>query len=114
MHDTTGQVHWHEPAGYKRAGYGKFDRPKTPYDLFMESEGIPIYRDIGVRKVQDLPLLPWKRTGGREHGTMFHQGANRKPYNPDFAGWAKAAGANSPARTTMERIGFMMLAPVND
>jgi quercetin dioxygenase-like cupin family protein len=65
MHDATGEVHWHEPAGYKRAGYGKFDRPKTPYDLFMESEGIPIFRDIGVSKVQNLPLAPWKRTGGR-------------------------------------------------
>ncbi|HEY6197641.1 MAG TPA: cupin domain-containing protein [Candidatus Binatia bacterium] len=48
-----------------KAGYGKFLRPKTPYDLFMESEGIPVYREIGVRRVQDLPRLPWKRTGGK-------------------------------------------------
>jgi acetolactate synthase-1/2/3 large subunit len=33
--------------------------------------------------------------GGREHGTMFHQGANKKPYNPDFAAWAKAAGVDA-------------------
>ena len=65
MHDLTGQTHWHEPTGDKRAGFGKFGRPKTPYDIFMESEGIPIYRDIGVSKVQNLPLAPWKRTGGR-------------------------------------------------
>jgi len=38
----------------KRAGFGKFGRPKTPYDLFMESDDIPIYRDIGVSKVQNL------------------------------------------------------------
>jgi oxalate decarboxylase/phosphoglucose isomerase-like protein (cupin superfamily) len=31
----------------------------------MESEGIPVYREIGVRRVQDLPRLPWKRTGGK-------------------------------------------------
>lgn len=31
----------------------------------MESEGIPVYRDIGVRRVQDLPLAPWARLGGR-------------------------------------------------
>src|SRR6201998_3135825 len=65
MHEIAGQVHWHEPSGFKRAGFGKFGRPKTPYDLFMESEGVPVYRDIGVSKVQNLPLAPWKRLGGR-------------------------------------------------
>jgi acetolactate synthase I/II/III large subunit len=29
---------------------------------------------------------------GREYGTAFYQGAERKPYNPDFAAWARAAG----------------------
>jgi acetolactate synthase-1/2/3 large subunit len=29
---------------------------------------------------------------GREIGTAFYHGPNREPYNPDFAGWAKAAG----------------------
>ena len=29
---------------------------------------------------------------GREHGTAFYQGPARKPYNPDFAAWARAAG----------------------
>ena len=28
-------------------------------------EGVPCYRGIGVRRVQDLPLVPWKRLGGR-------------------------------------------------
>jgi hypothetical protein len=31
----------------------------------MEEEGLPVYRDIGVRRVQDLPLADWKRLGGR-------------------------------------------------
>ena len=61
---------WHEPTDEKtKAGYGKFLRPKSPYDLFMESEEIPIYRAIGVRRVQDLPLKPWKRMGG--NGTFI-------------------------------------------
>jgi quercetin dioxygenase-like cupin family protein len=64
-HDVTDQVHWHEPSGDKKAGFGKFGRPATPYDKFMESDGIPVFRDIGVSKVQNLPLLPWKRMGGR-------------------------------------------------
>jgi acetolactate synthase-1/2/3 large subunit len=29
---------------------------------------------------------------GREIGTAFYQGAERKPYNPDFAMWARASG----------------------
>ncbi|HEX4884053.1 MAG TPA: thiamine pyrophosphate-binding protein, partial [Casimicrobiaceae bacterium] len=29
---------------------------------------------------------------GREIGTAFYQGPERKPYNPDFAAWARAAG----------------------
>ncbi len=61
---------WQEPTDNKtKAGYGKFPRPKTPYDIFMEEQGIPIYREIGVRRVQDLPLKPWKRMGG--NGTFI-------------------------------------------
>ena len=65
MHDTPDQVHWHEPKAGENAGFGKFKRQPLPYDRFMEAEGVPCYRGIGVRKVQDLPLVPWKRLGGR-------------------------------------------------
>jgi quercetin dioxygenase-like cupin family protein len=63
-HDER-QSHWHEPNATQKAGLGKFGRPAMPYDNFMEAEGIPIYRDIGVRTVLDLPLKAWKRLGGR-------------------------------------------------
>ncbi len=63
MHDFL-KPHWHEPNGDKRAGFGTFSRVKTPYDLFMESEDLPVFRDIGVRNVRDLPLAPWSRMGG--------------------------------------------------
>ena len=49
MHEVGDKTHWHEPTGIDRAGVGKFGRPKTPYDLFMESDGIPIFRDVGSR-----------------------------------------------------------------
>ena len=63
-------VKWQEPRDEKtKAGYGKFPRPKTPYDIFMEEQGIPIYRELGVRRVQDLPLKLWKRMGG--NGTFI-------------------------------------------
>ena len=66
MHDLETN-HWHEPAGHRRAGWGTFQKQPTPYDAFMESEGIPVFRGLGLRRVQDLELHPWKRTGGRGH-----------------------------------------------
>ena len=33
-------------------------------DLWMEGQDIPIYRDIGVSRVQDLPLKKWDMMGG--------------------------------------------------
>ena len=65
-HDKD-RSHWHEPAGNKKAGFGKFSKQPTPYDAFMEEEGIPVFRGIGISKVQNLPLVPWKRVGGRGH-----------------------------------------------
>ena len=63
--DHAAEAKFQEPTDNKtRAGLGKFLRPNTPYDNYMESQGIPIYRDIGVRRVQDLPRKPWKRMGG--------------------------------------------------
>ena len=65
MHDTTKETHWHEPKAGQNAGFGTFGRPAMPYDRFMEAEGVPVYRGIGVRRVQDLPMAPWQRLGGR-------------------------------------------------
>ena len=66
-HDAKDGVHWHEPAGTKKAGFGEFKKQPTPYDAWMESEGLPVFRDIGISNVANLPLVPWKRTGGRGH-----------------------------------------------
>ena len=65
MASKTDGKQWQEPSSADvKSGYGKWKRPLTPYDRFMEEQGIPIFRDIGVRRVQDLPLKPWKRMGG--------------------------------------------------
>jgi quercetin dioxygenase-like cupin family protein len=64
-HDASDQAHWHEPKAGENAGLGTFKRKPMPYDSFMDAEGVPVYRGIGVRRVQDLPLEPWKRLGGR-------------------------------------------------
>lgn len=63
-HDEAGG-HWHEPTAGENAGFGKFKRAAMPYDRFMEQEGVPCFRGIGVKRVQDLPMAPWKRLGGK-------------------------------------------------
>jgi acetolactate synthase I/II/III large subunit len=50
------------------------------------------WNNFGWVSIRDIQLGMF---GGREHGTMFHQGANKKPYNPDFAAWAKASGVDA-------------------
>lgn len=39
---------------------------------------------------------------GREIGTAFYQGPNNKPYNPDFAVWARACGVEGITVTKSE------------
>ena len=56
---------WVEPTDNKtKSGFGTFQAPQSPYDIWMESQEIPVYRAIGVRRVQDLPMKPWKLMGG--------------------------------------------------
>lgn len=106
MHDDmTSMVHWHEPLKEERAGHGRFGQPKTDYDKFMESEGIPIFRGLGVRRAQDLPLGEWKRTGGRGsyiqlHGTEGKWGA--------YLVEVPAAGALNPEKHLYEEIFFVL------
>ena len=60
--------HTHELAAptdkLTRAGLGTFKAPKSPYDLWMDAQGIPGFRDIGVSKVQNLPMTKWDLMGG--------------------------------------------------
>ena len=56
---------WREPTGDELAGVTKYRRPKSPYERFMEEEGIPIYRGIGVYDTRELALGDWRRRGGR-------------------------------------------------
>jgi acetolactate synthase-1/2/3 large subunit len=58
-----------------------------------------IWNNFGWVSIRDIQLGMF---GGREHGTMFHQGANNSPYNPDFAAWAKACGVEAVTVTRSE------------
>ena len=64
-HDGHTNRPWTEPTDNKtKSGFGRFAAPQSPYDIWMESQDIPVFRDIGVRRVQDLPMKPWKMMGG--------------------------------------------------
>ncbi len=55
-----------EPTGEEqRAGLREYTRQKSPYVKFIEEEGIPIVRGIGVHDVRELDLGPWDRMGAR-------------------------------------------------
>lgn len=73
MHlDPDGMTHWHEPQKEERAGFGAFGQPKSDYDRFMDEEGLPVFRGIGIRHVGDLPLARWERMGGRGSFIQLH------------------------------------------
>ncbi|MCK6450023.1 MAG: thiamine pyrophosphate-binding protein [Alphaproteobacteria bacterium] len=48
-----------------------------------------VWNNFAWASIRDIQMGMF---GGRELGTAFRQGANNKPYNPDFAGWARASG----------------------
>jgi mannose-6-phosphate isomerase-like protein (cupin superfamily) len=59
-----------EPGEDEPAGYHVYKRQKSPYERYMDEEGIPIFRGIGVRDTRELPLGEWRRRGGR--GTFLY------------------------------------------
>ena len=69
----------------------------TPYVLCTAVEyGLPcvwvVWNNFAWGAIRDLQ---YGLFDGREHGTAFYRGQDRtKPYNPDFAAWARACGAD--------------------
>ena len=100
MHEITGE-HWHEPEGTRNAGYGAWKRPNTPYDDYMEAQGIPIFRGIGVRRVQDMPLKRWNRMGG--NGTFIQLFGTEGKWGC-YVVEVPGAGALNPERHMYEEI----------
>ena len=71
------------------------ERPVVPHVLCTAVEyDIPvvwlIWNNFSWASIRDIQ---YGMFGGREIGTAFYRGSNNTPYNPDFAAWARAAGA---------------------
>jgi acetolactate synthase-1/2/3 large subunit len=77
----------------------------TPYVLCTAVEyGLPcvwvVWNNFAWGAIRDLQ---YGLFDGREHGTAFYRGQDRaKPYNPDFAAWARACGADGVTVTRSE------------
>jgi acetolactate synthase I/II/III large subunit len=77
----------------------------TPYVVATAVEfDIPciwvIWNNFAWAAIRDIQMGMF---GGREHGTAFYRGQDRKkPYNPDFAAWARACGADGVTVTKSE------------
>ena len=85
------------------AGYGAWKRPNTPYDDYMEAQGIPIFRGIGVRRVQERAA----RGGASDQplGTDLHpiQEKQRRStrIDPALALSRHALGVGPPGRASL-------------
>jgi acetolactate synthase I/II/III large subunit len=77
----------------------------TPYVLCTAVEyDLPciwvVWNNFAWGAIRDLQYGLFE---GREHGTAFYRGQDRsKPYNPDFAAWAHACGADGVTVTKSE------------
>jgi acetolactate synthase-1/2/3 large subunit len=58
-----------------------------------------VWNNFAWASIRDIQMGMF---GGRELGTAFYQGANNKPYNPDFAAWARASGVEGVTVTKSE------------
>ena len=58
-------AHFVEPEHGGFAGEKRYARALAPYDKFMQDEGLPVIREIGIRDLRDVELVDWARTGGR-------------------------------------------------
>ncbi|MCY0148503.1 thiamine pyrophosphate-binding protein [Hoeflea sp. G2-23] len=50
-----------------------------------------VWNNFAWGAIRDLQYAYFE---GREYGTAFYSGPDKKPYNPDFAAWARAAGVD--------------------
>src|SRR5216684_3378482 len=58
-----------------------------------------VWNNFSFASIRDIQIGMF---GGRELGTAFYQGANKTPYNPDFAAWARASGIEAATVTKSE------------
>ncbi len=72
----TTEPEYIEPEGMGRAGWHKegegegqarsyYRRLATPWETFIKSEGLPVFRGVGIKDTRTLPRADWPRVGGK-------------------------------------------------
>ena len=62
---------YQEPTGDDKAGWRRddglayFKRYSTLWETFLDEEGIPVFKGVGVRDARELPRADWARVGGK-------------------------------------------------
>ena len=82
---------------------------KTPYELWQQSEAIPVYKGLGIEDLRTVSLGPWNRKGA-----MGAAGANLPRQTPKEAlllGAARGTGDAPDAASGRNRGGsFLVVA----
>jgi acetolactate synthase-1/2/3 large subunit len=68
-----------------------------------------VWNNFAWAAIRDLQYAYF---GGREYGTAFYRGSNKERYNPDFAAWARAAGAEAQTVTRSQDFAEALAAAV--
>lgn len=89
----------------ERAGTKTWKILPTPYDRFMEEEGIPVFRGMGIWDVRELPRQPWKRLGGL--GSYIQLDGTEKLHGM-YVVEIPAAGALNPERHIYDEIYYVV------
>ena len=103
--DSPAPAKWQEPGKGKRAGFGSFGQPKTDYDKFMDAEGVPVFRGIGIRSIKELPLADWPRLGGR--GSYIQLSGSEGKWG-FYIAEVPAAGALNVEKHLYEKVVFVV------
>jgi mannose-6-phosphate isomerase-like protein (cupin superfamily) len=62
---------YQEPIGEDKAGWRRDDgiayykRYATPWESFLDEEGVPVFKGVCVRDARELPRADWPRVGGK-------------------------------------------------
>ena len=81
---------------------GKIDLGPTPYDQFVEREGIPVLKGYHVPDIMDVELEPWARMGA--HGCYLNLADQQDTDGYGVRDRARAADAAATASVRGHRL----------
>ncbi|HEY1266578.1 MAG TPA: cupin domain-containing protein [Candidatus Binatia bacterium] len=78
---------------------------KTAYHRWIKTEGIPMVEALGLSDVRDVPVYPWRRTGGK--GSFIHMYGS-EGITGMYVGEIPPGGALEPEKHMYEEVIFIL------